>query len=128
MTPMKKQKNGQTLITLLIFMVIGITVTAAAVVLTISGSIKASKFQEGQITYQIAESGAENALMQRLRNPSYTGETITINGAPVTITVSGTNPITITSTALNGNYQRKIQIVAIDTNGILTVNSWNEVF
>lgn len=121
-------ESGQALVTLLIFMVIGITVTSAAVVLIMTGSQSSSKFQEGLIAHQIAESGAENAMLRLLRNPSYTGETLTVGDGTATITVTGSNPKTIQSTGVNGNFRRTIQVIADDSSGPLTVTSWREIF
>lgn len=119
---------GQAVVTLLIFMVIGITITSAGVVLIINSSTATSAFQESLIARQMAESGAENAMIRLLRNPSYTGETMTIDNGTATITVSGSNPKTILSVGKNRNYVRKIQVTASDVNNILTVTSWQEIF
>ena len=121
-------QNGQTLVTLLVFMVIGITITTAAVMMTIVNTQNATKFQEGLIAYQVAESGAENAIIRLLRDPSYTGETLTVGAGTATITVSGTTTKTITSSGVNGNYLRKVQVVASYVNNVLTITSWQETF
>ncbi len=124
----KTLAGGQAVVTLLIFMIIGLTVTAAGTILMITSSRSTSAFQEGIIARQVAESGAENAMIRLLRDPTYTGETMNINGATATITVTGTNPKTIVSAGKNGDYVRKIQVVASDVNNILTVTSWKEIF
>lgn len=121
-------QKGQTLVTLLVFMVIGITITTAAVMMTIVNTQNATKFQEGLIAYQVAESGAENAIIRLLRDPSYTGETLTVGAGTATITVSGTTTKTITSSGVNGNYLRKVQVVASYVNNVLTITSWQETF
>lgn len=124
-----KGESGQTLVMLLFFMVIAITITSAAVVMVITNSLSATKLQQGQIVYAVAESGAENALMRLLRNPSYTGETLPVGSgnAVVTVTNSGST-YTILSQGTVGNFLKKIQVTAAYTNNILTVNSWGEVF
>lgn len=120
--------KGQTLVTLLIFMVIGITITSAAVILTITNSQNITRFQEGLIAYQIAESGAENAVIRLLRDPSYTGETLTVGEGTATITVSGSSTKTITSVGVNGRYYRRIQVVASYVNNVFTITSWQEAY
>lgn len=125
---MKIFKKGQTLVTLLIFMVIGITITTAAVMMAITNSQNVTKFQEGMIAFQIAESGAENAVIRLLRDPNYTGETLTVGTGTAVITVTGTTTKTITSSGTNGSYLRKIQIVVGYVNNILTITSWQEVY
>lgn len=125
---MKYSNKGNSLITLLIFMVIGITITTAAVMMTISNSQNTTKFQEGMIAFQVAESGAENAIIRLLRDPNYTGETLTVGTGTAVITVTGTTTKTITSSGTNNNYLRKVQIVASYVNNILTITSWQEVY
>ena len=125
---MSRYNRGQTLVTLLIFMVIAITVTSAAVVLTITDSQNANRFQEGLIAFQVAESGAENAMIRFLRDPNYAGETLAVGSGTATITVTGTNPKIITSAGVNGNYLRKIQVTLDNTNNILSITSWQEIF
>ena len=122
----KVYKSGQTLITLLVFMVVSIVITSAAVAMTVSNSLRASKFEQGLITLHIAESGAENALLRLLRNPSYTGETLTVGTGTAVITVTGT-PTKIVSEGINGRFRRKIE-VGVDTSTVLTVTSWKEIY
>ncbi len=85
-------------------------------------------FQEGLSAYQMAENGAENAMIRILRNPSYTGETINENGGTVLISVSGDNPKIATSTATVNNHQRKIELRISNSNGVFNVTSWKEIF
>ena len=130
-----RSQAGQALVTLLIFMIVGITVTSAAVVIILTNSVAASKVEQGTTAYYVAESGAENGLLRLLRNPTYCGETLPIDSGTATIEVSdggggcsGTNPITVTSTGKIGNFSRKVQVIATFVDNILTVDSWKEVF
>lgn len=119
--------NGQALVTLLFFMIIAITVTSGAVVIILSNSLSASKFDQGNSAYYIAESGIENALIRLLRNPNYSGETLPIDTGNAIIQISGSNPITITSVGTLNNLSRTIQATVDYTNNILTVQSWKEI-
>ena len=121
-------KRGQTLIFLLIFMAISVTITSAAVIVIILNSHASSKFAQGLEAYDIAESGAENALMRLLRDTSYTGETLTIGTGTATITLTGSNPYTITSQGTAGNFIRQVQVIATFTSGVMGVTSWKEIF
>ncbi len=96
--------------------------------MTITNSQNTTKFQEGMIAFQVAESGAENAVIRLLRDPSYTGETLTVGSGTAVITVTGSSTKTILSSGTNGNYLRKLQIVASYVNNILTITSWQEVY
>ena len=118
---------GQALVTLLIFMVIAITVTAAAVSLVVINSVSTSKTQQASLVYSVAESGAENGLLRLLRNPFYTGETLSVGDGEAVITVTGTNPKIITSVGTIGNFKRTIEIQVDFTNNIMTIQSWKEI-
>jgi len=120
-------QQGQTLITLLFFMIIAISVISTAVILLITNSRTTSKTEQGIKAYYVAESGAENAILRLLRNPNYAGETLVVGEGTATMTVTGTEPKTITSTGVVGNFTKKIQVVVGYTNNILTVSSWREV-
>ena len=122
-------KPGQTLVFLLVFMTIAITVTTAAVVLMIVNSQSANKFEQGLVAYDVAESGAENGLLRLLRDPAYAGETLPIGSGTATITVTGSGPYTILSTGVSGNFLRQVQVMAgFDSQGRLAVTSWQELF
>ena len=119
--------KGQTLLILLVFMIIAITVTSAATILILVNSANTQKMEGGTVAFHISESGIENAMLRLLRNPNYTGEIIPINAGSATISVTGANPYTITSTGESGNFSRTLQVV-VNYNGSMTVSSWREVF
>jgi hypothetical protein len=125
---MKTNKKGQALVMLLVFVAIGIIVTSASVVVLLVGSQSASSLEQTVGAYDLAEAGAENALIRLLRNPTYAGETLTALGGTTTITVTGTSPKVVTSVAAIGNYVRKIQVTTSEVNGVLTVVSWTEIY
>src|SRR6185369_10579469 len=125
--------RGQALITLLFFMIIGLTVTSAAVVLMYVNAVSGSKQQDGETAYQSALSGAENAKLRLLRNPLYTGESnLSIGSGSATTTVTGSgssaDPYIITSTGTRGNFVRKVQIQATYVNNFFSVGSEKEIF
>lgn len=124
-----KINKAQILITLLIFMSVGIMITSAAVVLIITNSLGTTKMQEGNLAYSITESGVENALIRLLRNPNYNGETMTVGEGTTTISVepSGGNQKIITSSGRLRNFLRKIQVIIDYTNNTLTILSWKEI-
>lgn len=122
-----KNQNGQAIVTLLFFMILAITITSGAVIIILTNSLAASKFDQGNVTYYIAESGAENALIRLLRDPNYTGETMTIDTGTAIINVSGQNPKIITSEGKIGDFSRKIEVVADYADNILSVLSWRQI-
>ena len=121
-------RAGQTLVTLLVFMVVATAVTTTAVAVltntTRSSSILGSTIE----ATHIADSGAENALMRLIRNPDYTGETLTVGDGSALITVTGTTTKTITSIGTIGNYKKTVQIIVTYTNNVLTVSSWTYTY
>lgn len=122
-------KSGQTLVLLLVFMSIAIVVTTASVAVIITNSQGASGFEQGQVAYDIAESGAENAMLRIIRSPSYAGESdLTIDGGTATITVTGSDPKTIISEGRYNNFVRKIEVISGYAQGVLTVQSWREIY
>ncbi len=124
----ENSESGQTLIALLIFMIVAISVMSTSIILISANSIAASKVEQSITAYNIAESGAENALLRLLRDPFYAGETITVDSGTAVTTVSGTSQKTIVSTGTSGQFIRKIQVIVDYNNNILTVTSWTEIF
>jgi hypothetical protein len=118
---------GQTLITLLFFMVIAMTIISTAVMLLILNSRGTSQLAEGMRAYAVAEGGAENAVLRLLRDDTYTGETLPVGDGTATITVTGSSPKTITSTGQVGAYMKRIEVVVGYTNNVLTISTWREI-
>ena len=124
--------KGQALITLLFFTVIGVTVTSAAVVMILVNSLSGTKQQQGELAYEVAQSGAENGVLRLLRDPSYTGETLTVGSSSATITATGSgtvnSPYIIVSKGTNGIFLRQIEVRATYINNTLSVTSRKEIY
>lgn len=130
---MKTTEKGQTLVTLLFFMIIGVTIASATVIIIMVNSLGATNQQQGIITYYVAESGIEDVLMRLLRNPtysSYSPETLSVGQGTAIVTITGGsgNPYTIISQGTLGSFMKKIQVTATFTNNVLNVTSWREIF
>lgn len=123
----QKNENGQSLILLLVFIVMAIAITTAATIIVGINSSSATNATIGISTKRLAESGAEKSLLALLRNPSYTGETFSLDGANITTVVTGTSPLTIDSTAVNGSVSKKVEVTATYTNNVLNIVSWKEI-
>lgn len=124
---MLKKNRGQTLIMLLIYIVIAIIITTSAVAIVIVNSKGTDKLYQGTTAFDVAESGAETAMIKLLRDPAYTGELLTLNGGTVTIIITGTNPKTVISKGTLGNFTRTVQATVDTSNNVLTVTSWREL-
>ncbi len=116
------------MISLLFFTIIAITITSGAIVVIIANSSSTDRFQQGVLATVSAEAGIENALLQLLRNPNYSGETLTVGSDLVQISVTGTTSKTITSITNAGNSSHKIEVQAQYQNNILSISSWKEVY
>ena len=122
-----KFQKGQALITLLFFVLISLTITTGAILIIINNSISVSKSVEGTLAYYVAESGVENALLRLLRDPSYTGETLTVGSGTAVITVTGANPKIVVSVGQNGNFKRKVSAQMNYISGYYTIYNWKEI-
>jgi len=121
--------RGQALLTLLFFIIIALTVTSASVVMILVNSLSGTTYQQGTIAYEVAQSGADNALLRLLRDPTYTGETLPVGSGSAVITVTGSNPYVILSKGSVGNSLREIQVTAsYSADYVLQVISQKEVF
>lgn len=120
-------QNGQTLVILLVYMIIAVTITSAAVVMVLNSSTGTGKVHQGATAFDIAESGAENAILKLLRDRNYAGETLDIGNGQAEVTVTGTNPKTIISTGTLNNFSRSVRVLVNINNGELTVTSWKEI-
>ena len=119
-------ESGQTIIALLIFMLVAMTITIAAIGIAITNIKSNNSFTSGQYALQNAQNGIEEAILQIERNSSYSGSTMTMPNGTATITVSGSGTINIVSVGKNGNFQRTITATATDTANVISVTSWSE--
>jgi len=123
---MKTQK-GQALIALLFFVLMAIGITAAATVVVSSNSLSTSDLAEGSITKSMADAGIETGVIALLRDPNYTGETLTMDDGNVVITVTGTTNKAIIAVATNGSFVKKVEFDVTYSNNVLIPGSWKEI-
>lgn len=123
-------ESGQTIIALLIFMMLSILITTTAVTITVINAAGNTQSNFGELARQAAETGAENAMLRLERDPTYAGETMSINtSTTATITVSGTTTRTITSVgavAGIGTFKRTVIVTATYSGLAFTVTNWIE--
>lgn len=123
------RQSGQTLVALLAFMSLAITITSAATAITMVNIQATSKYSVGQEALNLAETAADNAILRLIRDQSYAaGEVITLpNGTGTIISITGSSPKTIVAEGKSGNFRRRIQVVLTQSNNITTITSWSEV-
>jgi hypothetical protein len=113
---------------LLVFSAVALSLTGALAVATLVNMQGASSYHTGEEALLIAESGASNAMLRLLRDPTYTGETVAIAPGTVTISVSGTNPKTIIAEGTVGTLRRRVQVVVgVAANNVITLTSWSHI-
>lgn len=122
-----KYEEGQTLVLLLVFVMVAIAITTAATFIIATNSLSATAVSRGLATKQMAEAGAEKALLQLLRDPNYKGETFSLDTGAVTATVSGTTTLTIDSTAVNGDFEKRVEVITIYSDNVLTPVTWKDL-
>jgi hypothetical protein len=119
-----KNQDGQALVTLLFFVTISIMVITSMAFIMYNNITAGANIEQGTVAYYAAETGAENALIRLLRDPSYTGENMNIDDVDVEINVTGGN---IISTATYENSVKKIQVETVYNNNVLGITSWKEI-
>jgi hypothetical protein len=122
----RRLQKGQALIMLLFFIMMGITITTAAIYIIAGNSLSATNVNEGEIARQMAETGAENALLQVLRG-NYANENLSLPDGDVAVTITKIDGTAyIDSVATSGNYTKKVRVTVIK-DGMMDVTSWKEV-
>ena len=117
-------QKGQIFITMLFFVIIGVTIISAETIVLFTNILSASTTEQGTNAYYVAESGIEEALLRLNRNPSYAGGVLTVGGGNAVIQAeSGI----ITATGTYANTTSKIQVETMKNNGILKIVSWKEI-
>jgi hypothetical protein len=124
----RTHEQGTSLLVVIVLGVVGIMVVTMGLALSITATQSNATFIENKRALLIAESAAENALLRLLRDPSYTGETLTIDGGTATIGVTGTTNKIIDVSVTVGTTAKTLQVQTTEVNGITTVSSWNEVY
>jgi len=94
-------KTGNVSVMLVVTIILLVTITTAAVALAVSTTRDTTTFTLGERALAVAESGAENAILLLLRNPSYLG--------------------------VVGNLSRRIQVTVTQSDDQLSVSSWQEI-
>lgn len=120
-------QSGQALVPLLIFVIVGMIIISFTVSLVAVNSQNASRYLQGEQALSVADSGIENAMMRLLRDPEYAGGTVSIGSGQAVVTVTGTDPYTVTSVGSVGNFSRTVQVETSRVDGVLQVDSWQEV-
>lgn len=124
---LQSSQSGYMLTALLVFLVVIIIITTTSVMISVSSLRSQTFFDGGSEALAAADSGAENAILRLLRDPSYTGETLQVGDSDVIIMVAGSSPQVVTVVADSGSFERTIEVQLDRINGMLEVISWKEL-
>lgn len=120
-------QSGYMLTALLVFLVVIIVITTTSVMVSVSSLRSETYFDAGSEALAAADSGAENAILRLLRDPTYSGETLPVGNSQVVITVVGSAPQIVTAVADSGSFERTVQVQLQRVDGMLQVISWKEL-
>lgn len=127
MNKFSKKEGGQALITLLVFTVMASAIITGAVAMIVINSQATGTLVNSEEALKIAEAGVDNAAMRLLRDPGYTGETLTVGNGTATIIVNGGLTKTVVSEGISGDFKRKVQATIAVSNNTVTVTTWSEI-
>ncbi len=120
--------RGQAMITVLYISILGMLIATGAVFALWNNISSATETEVGMLAHTAAESGAENALLKLIRDPTYTGESWVMDAQTVVVaSVSGTTTQTILSTATRGTMSQRVIVQVHYNGGVLHIDSWNDV-
>ncbi len=129
-TPTKHQQtqSGMALTTVLVFSAVAIIIITLGITLTVIQASSSRQFIAAEQALTLAEAGMENALIRLIRDPNYSGETLTLTAGTATITVvaDGTNRI-VTVVGENATASRHLQAIVAEENGSSVLTSWQEI-
>ena len=124
-----KFQKGQALIMVVLVGLIALIVVVSATTAVVSELKRTILTSRGVSQYHITYGALENAFMQLLRNPNYTGETVTLDGSVCTITATAGSTKTVTTVCVSadGRYVRKLGATVIFSAGTMDVSGISEV-
>lgn len=117
--------KGQALISLMFFVIIALFLISAAVVMLVVSAQATGKLTGEELASRVAEAGAEQGILKLLRDPIYTGESITLPDGTAEVSVAGG---TITINAVSGSFAKKLVVTTSLANNVLSVVSWKEIY
>lgn len=125
-----KHKSGQALVALLVFVMIATIIISAAVAISIINSQATSDYSIGEEAYDIADAGADNAILRLLRDPqgNYNGETLPMGNGEAVILITRISPnIIINSIGEVNGFYRTVEIEGTYVDNIFTPTRYEEI-
>lgn len=125
---MYRKKSGQVLTSVVVFVAFGLSVIALSAVLMVINMQNTLKYTESGNCLNHAEAGVEEAVLRLLRDPTYSGGTMLLEGVTTTVTVSGTDTDkSILAVATYNGFAKKVLATVSLAGDKVSLLSWKEV-
>lgn len=121
--------KGQALIGVLAIIAISTVLVSSLMINSLISADSSLKLRQSSSAITIADSYMQNAFIKLIRDPNYTGETLTLNDGRVIIEITGENPkyILIKSIGPQNDILRQLSSqVNFDSNGAVSITNWTE--
>lgn len=126
-----KTKGSIALITVLVVSIFTLILAVGITETSISTGYQYLNNESENYSYYSAEGCIEEALLRMEQDSSFTGTTVVFDNGSCTVTVTGTNPKTVSIELVSGDYvQNFVSEVAISENGHAintSLSSWEEI-
>ena len=119
--------RGQAILPLLIIIIIVLSLGVTTLELAINEIVIDRYFHDEMTSFYTTEAALENGFLRILRNPSYLGEDLQINGASCRIEVSGGSPNVISAGCNNNRQVRKMRGEVSFVGGKMTITNIKEI-
>lgn len=122
--------SGQALIGVLAVIAISIVLVSSLMTNSLISADSSLKLRQSSLALASADSYAQNALIKLIRDPNYTGETLTLDTGRVIIEITGDNPksVLIKSTNSASDILRQLNfVVNYASDGTISVVDWTEI-
>jgi hypothetical protein len=125
-----KFKEGQALIGVLAVIAVSIVLVSSLMMNSLISADSSLKLRQSSIAISAADSYMQNALIKIIRDPNYTGETLTLDNGRVIIEVTGDNPKNVSIKSINSQNDILRQLsadVGYNASGAISVSNWTEI-
>ena len=113
------------MVLLLIVMMVTIAVVSLSVALVTETVLANLRQERGELAQTIAESGAEEAVLRVLRDPTTQGSfALTVGEGSATVEIVGTTIKTIYSKGSVSGYERQVEVEVAIVEGQVEITKW----
>lgn len=123
----KTVQTGQALIMVILIGMIALIAVVSSTTLVVGELKKNTIATVGIAQYHVTYGALENAFIRLLRDPNYSGETLTLSPSTCYITVAGASTKTVVARCTDGTYVRKIQATVTFSSAIMSVSAISEI-